>query len=785
MTPTSFSEGKSLPPGNQTRALASVDSAPPLFAPPLITGSAATHAKKSGLRHNLEILYRHRRIAITAFIAVMGFTVITTWSTRRVYQATATMLVNTTPLGGGTNRNPSESSIGADVEGVNQTRKLETQMEILRTSAVMKGATAKLGAEDKNVLGEFSGVEITPVRNTDLLAVSVKSYSAEASSNLANAICSSYIEKSQEANRGEVVAAANYVKNQRQTVKINLEKARTTLKDFEERNGISDMAAQATAVTGELSQIKTDLRQARTERASTAAQIAVLQAAASSIPKEVVTETTSQRSSFNTLNARLTKLQIERATALAKYRPTSQTVRDIDSQIARIQASLAAEPRSEITGNQKSPNPARAAVEEQLANAQAQVRALDARARTLEGSLARANNELALLPGKTSRFGQLSSEVASLAENYRQLDQKYQALRINEEARLANARTVSPAQPPNAPTGTSRTRALMMAAVLGAALAYGLALLLERLDEKVHSSEDAENAAQLPVMIDVPYIKHRENQLILTQGGSSHALRESFEMLKTQLRLLSRTAPLRTVAVTSSLPGEGKSMSSVNLATAAALSGQRVVLVDCDMRQPSIHSFFQVSNERGLSDVITGTLPLREALQTTSVPNLYLLTSGTFTDNALGLLGSPRMQACIDSLSGFADLVVIDTPPALLIADAALISTMTDATLLVVSCNEVGQPEVHQTAQSLMQTGAYLPGIILTKVAPVPGLHRGYGYSGYASPRNGQTNGIHADAHQNKPAISAPSSDSASRPQGDSDSVVASTQSDGSKQKRA
>ncbi|HEX9998171.1 MAG TPA: hypothetical protein VGB45_13610, partial [Abditibacterium sp.] len=134
------------------------------------------------------------------------------------------------------------------------------------------------------------------------------------------------------------------------------------------------------------------------------------------------------------------------------------------------------------------------------------------------------------------------------------------------------------------------------------------------------------------------------------------------------------------------------------------------------------------------TDVVNEHVRLDDALQDTGIRGLQLLSSGSETSKPLEILSSTAAQTCLDELTYIADLIIIDTPPALLIADAALLSTMTDATLLVVSCNEVARAEVRRATHSLSQTGTFLPGIILTKVVPVPGVH--HGYSGYSARRD-------------------------------------------------
>ena len=188
------------------------------WAPPSLGAASEGAPKVSALRAGLDLLVRRRRVVLPIFLLVVLFGVVSGWSQRRVYQATATLLANTAPLGGdGKNKNNGSISTG-DVDGVNQGRNLETQMQILRTPAVIRGAFAKLSPEQQKSLKSFYNVEIATVRNTDLITVAATSYDPKSSAALANAICQSYIEQSQENNRREVGGTARFVKGQLETV---------------------------------------------------------------------------------------------------------------------------------------------------------------------------------------------------------------------------------------------------------------------------------------------------------------------------------------------------------------------------------------------------------------------------------------------------------------------------------------------------------------------------------------------------------------------------------------
>ena len=687
------------------------------------TPAAQSAPKASGLRGILDLLVRRRKIVLPLFLLVMALGVVNGWSKRRTYQATATLLANTAPLGGDKKKDSPLSD--GDVEGVNQGRSLQTQMEILRTGAVVRGAFAKLSPEEQKSLRAFYSVDIANTRNTDLITVAATSYDPKASAALANAICESYIEQSQESNRREVGGTARFVKGQLETVTVQLREARDAFRDFQQQNNITDVGIQSSTVNGTLNQLKNDLRQSSSDLSSRQAQLRQLEASIQGVPRELLTSRTGTNATNQVLRNKLTALQIDLSTALATYQPTSTKVSDIQREINRIQSLLAAQPRTENQGQERAPNPAYTSLQEQIELARGDVTALGARIRVLQSNLAGASSELTALPAKTARFNQLNNAVTRLEATAASLDQKYRALKINEEARLANASLTSPANAPGAPQSGSRTKSLGLTFALALALCYGAALLLDQFDDKVHSVAQAEGAARLPMLLEIPFIKDPKQQNILSADSS--LLLESFEMLTAQIGLTGN--PVRSVLMTSSLPGEGKSASSVNLAIAAALSGQRVVLVDCDLRQSTLHRFFKVPIGRGFSDVVSGKCHLEEAVRATRISGLSLLTGGGATKKPLELLRSRATHDLLNALMEDYDLVVIDSPPALLIADATVLAAMADATLMVVSCNEAKRQEIGRSTNLMWQTGAHLMGIVLTKVPA--GLTNNYSYSSY------------------------------------------------------
>ena len=706
-------------------------------------------ARVDPLRRLFDLLWRRRWIVLPIILAALLLGLLYSLRAQRIYRATSTLLVNTSLLSG--EKRPSDPSGSSDAPAsdapiVDEARRLETQIEIIKTDSVFQSAADSLDPNDKNAVEQFHSLDIGSIRNTNLVTVAVGSPSAHASAELANAICAAYIAQSQKNNRRELQKAAETARGQLTGVRADLNKARDDLKNYQAKVGITDGTQQAQNVATTLEATKTELTQARASQAAAAASLKVQQDVVANTPREIVTYNTVTRPTVIALRAELTKLRLDRNAARAEYAETSDVVRGLDAQIADVAAQLAREPENETLPAQRAPNPAYISAGERLAQARTELQSLRARIPVLETNLSRAKTAQAQLPAKTARLSQLSSGVAALQSTADKLAGQAQDLRLQAESQLSNGVVTSPATPPGTPSGRGRTTTLLMALALGSLLAYLTALLVDRLDEKIHNQAQARDAAHLPILIDVPRINKRRDRSILT--GNAPFLRESFEMLTAQLSLAAREVPLSSVLITSALPDEGKSVSCVNLAVAAAWAGEEVVLIDCDGRHPSLHEYFGLSNAIGFSDVVLGRAELEEAVQPTRIEGLSVLTAGSPHESPLELLRSTEAQHLIDELSELADLTIIDSPPTLLIADASVLATMTDATILVVACGEAAKSEITRATNILHQTGTRLLGIVLTKVAPRLGARRSSpDYSSRHSTENLQGRGVGRSGH--------------------------------------
>ncbi|HSH59758.1 MAG TPA: polysaccharide biosynthesis tyrosine autokinase [Acidimicrobiales bacterium] len=298
----------------------------------------------------------------------------------------------------------------------------------------------------------------------------------------------------------------------------------------------------------------------------------------------------------------------------------------------------------------------------------------------------------------------------------------------------------SPAVAPKQPSAPKPVRTALLAFPVGLIFGIGLVFLFEYLDESIKSKDDLQRATSpgVPVLGLIPAVpwRDREQAHVVSIENPSSPTSEAYRSLRTSVQFLGLGAPLHCLQVTSGSQGEGKTTTSTNLALMLARAGERpVVVVDCDLRRPRLHEFFQLPNNIGFTSVMLGEVPVSAALQRfDDEPGLSVLVSGPIPSDPSELLASRRTAEVLASLRADGALVLLDTPPVLPVTDALVVSKWVDATLLVASSGHTTRRQVHRTMELLAQVDAPLVGTVLNK-APTGssgyGYGYGYGYAGY------------------------------------------------------
>lgn len=321
-------------------------------------------------------------------------------------------------------------------------------------------------------------------------------------------------------------------------------------------------------------------------------------------------------------------------------------------------------------------------------------------------------------------LAQYRSTLSSLVNNYQQI-------RLAEVQATNNVVVVKPAVAPQTPIRPRTATNVLLAAVVGAMIAAGAAFLIEYLDDTIKSPDDVARVSGLSTLGAIARLKEAGAQRQLIAWMSSKAPEsEAYRTLRTNIQFSSVDKPIRTLVVTSSGPSEGKSTTAANLAIVMAQTGQKVVLVDADLRRPVLHKTFGIPNNIGITTALLAgdDVDLQAYLQPTEIDNLMLITSGPIPPNPSELLGSQRMKNVIERLTQLADIVIFDTPPVLVVTDAAVLSRQSDGVLLIADAGGTREPALVHAVEELRKTGANILGVALNRL---DSRSRGYYYYYY------------------------------------------------------
>ncbi|MBI3089767.1 MAG: polysaccharide biosynthesis tyrosine autokinase [Candidatus Tectomicrobia bacterium] len=448
---------------------------------------------------------------------------------------------------------------------------------------------------------------------------------------------------------------------------------------------------------------------------------------------------------FGRLHARLTELNLQRDTLLLQFTKEHPQVQDMNLQIEEVLMAMT----NELKGHRDS--------------LRFRLKEVEATAKGLEEYSQR-------LPQLGLELARLQRRVALNGELYTFLERKYQEALINESEKVEEVSIVRPAllptEPINQPSVVTTT---MVGIVLGGILGLVFAFILETLDTSIGRIEDIESYLDVPVLGVIPYFEietHGEEETEPDGGRGEQATRQSrallssfysqnssaaeaYRSLRTNVQFLLRERNLKTIVVSSTTPREGKSTIAVNTAVAMALVGLRTLLIDCDLRRPSIARYFGIENDLGFTDIIVGNSDWRETVKTVAdiimgqmglesvlntpgIDNLNLIVSGKVPLNPTEMLNSKRAEELIREISADYDVVLIDTPPILPVTDAVVLGSKVDGVILVYLAGETGRKSLMHAKGQMDAVRAEVLGIVLNglKSAMSPD-YMDYGYYHY------------------------------------------------------
>lgn len=293
---------------------------------------------------------------------------------------------------------------------------------------------------------------------------------------------------------------------------------------------------------------------------------------------------------------------------------------------------------------------------------------------------------------------------------------------------------IKPATAPATPSSPNTKLNLLIGLILGLGAGAAVALLRTTLDNRIRGEADLRKVSDAPILGGIAFDPDASKKPLLTQAAPQSPRAESFRQLRTNLQFANVAGHAKTILVTSSLPGEGKSTTATNLAIAVAQAGQAVCLIDADLRRPMVNEYLGLDRNAGLTTALLGAADIDELLQPWGDDNLFVLTSGQIPPNPSELLGSAEMENLIKRLESSFDMLIIDAPPLLPVTDAAVLSQHVGGVVIVVGAQKIRQPDLAKSLSALELVGSSILGVVLNRL-PVRGPDA-YSYTYYTYEQN-------------------------------------------------
>lgn len=574
----------------------------------------------------------------------------------------------------------------------------------------------------------LGGLKVEPVKETRglyketrLIDIAFTHTDPEVASKVVNAIAETYVfnnlEKKGETNTTTGEFLGKRIAELQQQIRTDEEK----LVNYAKNNQIISLDANQNTVVERLAGLNRQLLEAENERI-----LAESQYNAAKVPGRASALADVDAKQVNEVETKLADLRQKRAQLLVDATDEAPEVKEIDQQIAELDRQVK-DMRSRKSNTI-------------LTNLETNYRQTLAREQELRRSFEKQRGETLTQNEAAINYRIIQQEIAT---NKSLLDNLLQRAKENDvimASKPNNISVIDYAITPDGPIGPNRTRTVFIALFLSVGLGVGLALLLEYLDDTVHSTEEVERLLHLPALAVIPSaIGNNKRRLLSGPGGlqkrngnpaenpellmnvdGRSPLAESYRHLRTSVLLSTAGRAPRSLLVTSSLPGEGKTTTAVNTAVSLAQTGASVVIIDADMRRPRLRSIFGLTERAGLSSLLSSEMTEAEVLAVVSqdpTTGLNLLTAGPIPPNPAELLGSDQMRKLLGILQTKFSHVVVDSPPINSFTDGVLISTMVDGVLLVVHGGKSSRHVVKRSRQLLHDVGAKIFGVVLNNVS--------------------------------------------------------------------
>jgi len=704
-------------------------------------------SQESAIRDYLRVLLKRKWTVLACLFTVFSVVAIASLKMTKVYEATGSIAINKPDSSlGNFNNSPT-----FNIDYYDPTD-LETEVKILQSDLLALQVVKDLGLDRRPefggkaapssssidlapdplqtdpsrtsaLLGSFRGnLKVTLAPNTKIIEVHYTSPDPELAANVVNKLMEDYTENNFKSRFDSTMQAEDWLKNQLVDLQMKVESSQQKLVQYQKEHEILGIDEKQNITTAKLDELNKALTAAESERMDKESVYRLVEsgvadtvASAASVLDAAGAGTQSASSLLESLRSKEADLKIQAAQLNTQFGPSYPKLAQLNSQLKEVDAQILLETKK-VAGKVRG-----------------QYMAAVQRETLLHDALEKQKQEQNKLNESAIDYSILKRDLDSYRQLYEGLMEKMKEAGVSAGLKSNNFRIVDVARVPTGPIEPNIPRYLAFAFILGLTSGVGLAFLQEGLDNTVRTAEQAQMISGLPPlgMIPLPARTAREGAnpkrlMIATsskeavemvaQSRPHSQMAESYRALRTSLLLTNLGAPPKVIMVTSALPQEGKTTTSMNTALVLAQKGVRVLLIDADLRRPSIHKIMGWGPRSGLSNVLTGSATLKQTIQPSFLPNLSILPAGTPPPNPAELLASTNMRDVLEELRGQYDHIVVDTPPTLSVTDAVVLSPRADAIVLVIRSGQTTKQALRRSRDLLTQVNAKVSGVLLNAV---------------------------------------------------------------------
>ncbi|MCJ8278487.1 MAG: polysaccharide biosynthesis tyrosine autokinase [Rivularia sp. ALOHA_DT_140] len=683
----------------------------------------------------LLVLKRRWMIASIVFAGFAGFAVLNWVTQKPAYEATGKLLFRA-------DKTSSLTGAGEEIGHLESIKReanpLDTQAIVLKSEPILKEVVKSLNLKEKNgkpLNPDSISISTGSIVGTDIMKVSFTSGEPELAIKVVNKVMEAYIKNNIYNNRSEAIAARSFITKQLPDAEQELNKATEELRNFKQNNQVIELKEETIKAVDIISEIDKELTDAQSELSELRArENEVSRQLNLPLNKAIDITALSQVKGVQEVLEQLQKVQTELTTLRTRLTGEHPSIVDLEEKEAALNA-LLQQRTVQSLGYQARIAPSNlqiGKVKQDLASEfvslHSQRLGLEKKIDTLSNLRNQYKQRTDVIPSLEKKQTELEQRLSIAQKSYENLKTRLEEIKLAENQTVGNASIIERAKKVHPSPQAQKKKFLITFGSLfvGFLLSIGSAYFVDLIDRRLKTAKEAEALFGYTLLGLIPrfdtnsfsVVEDKINgvsERVIVATSPRTVIHEAYQMLQANLKFISLDKKVRSIAVTSSMTGEGKTEVAANLAAVMAQVGRRVLLIDADMRNPSQHHLWGLINSIGLSNVTVGENELDNSVQKIT-DNLSILTSGVMPPNPLALVDSERMTHLIEMLSLNYDYIIFDTPPLVGTAESAVLSQMVDGVLVVVRPGKVDLASANAAKSLLERSEANVLGIVANSI---------------------------------------------------------------------